>query len=242
MNAPIEAQLVPGVLRGYRAWSLLNPRVAVRMTGVEPASFGWREAIAWWAAAVLDVTDVFIRQFRPCPPVELVGRYLSEPWGVERRAVCTVEVPTIDVLYMGSRAYHGSGRQYRPLHTTPAPEPSCKCGVYAMYSPYGERYRRETGWMHVDGVVEASGRTIMNEYGFRSQAMRIIALTVPSAIPFAAFHESYPDVELFFDRRDMYAEYPVEDLSALGITLPGDQVKANEACLLADRPRLRMLS
>ena len=55
-------------------------------------------------------------------------------------------------------------------------EPWCTCGFYAHKSP-----NRATGIYDVGGVIEAWGRVLLGETGFRAQYAKIVALCGPTA-------------------------------------------------------------
>jgi hypothetical protein len=63
----------------------------------------------------------------------------------------------------------------------PAPQESCYCGWYAWYTPENVN-NFGSGNDAVDAVVEASGRVVMADKGFRAQKIRIVALTTPGIV------------------------------------------------------------
>lgn len=98
----------------------------------------------------------------------------------------------------------------------PAPNTGCKCGVYGYYKNSAIYCDDD---QTVVGVIEASGRVLMGEYGFRAQRARIVALApadprlLPELAEFIA--TAMPDVPVFSSFASLLDEFPPDDVSAL---------------------------
>lgn len=116
----------------------------------------------------------------------------------------------------GTRAVHSS------------PDMDCTCGIYAHYLPL-ESYERNN---NIFGVVEASGRILMGTRGFRAEKAKIVALAGYGDCtqwfePREKTRGIYPDevvdfctsigVPYFPTVRQMFYEFPQEDLQSLGV-------------------------
>lgn len=141
-----EDTLVMGSLRGYRSWDL-------EIFG-NPLIKGKAEQ------DLPDFTGLFA-----------VGK--SIPW----------TQPMIAGCYMYGRCpceTCGRGRQRRGVkphhHDAVVPVAECECGIYGWYTP---------GWIEKDnwwpksgavGVIEATGKVIMGQRGFRCEQAKILAI------------------------------------------------------------------
>ena len=91
-----------------------------------------------------------------------------------------------------------------PVHTTPAPQWDCRCGLYARYEPIPYSINVE-----VVGVVEAYGRVILGERGFRAEKARILGLLVPPWMGIARFlQKTYPQAQIFVTAEEMLEAFP----------------------------------
>lgn len=114
----------------------------------------------------------------------------------------------------------------RATHSSPDME--CTCGIYAHYLPL-ESYERTD---NIFGVIEASGRILMGTKGFRAEKAKIVALAGygPSTVWFTNQEKTrgiYPEpvvdfatkigVPYFPTVRQMFFEFPQEDLTSLGV-------------------------
>lgn len=128
----------------------------------------------------------------------------------------------------------GSGRE--PSH--PAPNERCGCGIYAWYRPDETRIHRGD----VFGVVAASGRALLGDYGFRAERARVVALVVPrvhvhprehltDSMRYALGHDDHRlerwcaryDVKVFQTREALVEAFPPDDVrELLGREIPPD--------------------
>lgn len=97
-----------------------------------------------------------------------------------------------------------------PVHN--APDPDCSCGVYAART-LGFLQRQYSTARDVVAVVALEGRTIEGQYGWRSQAARVVALYLRPGLltdaETALLMGHLPaGTLLFMDVRDMIAHYP----------------------------------
>jgi hypothetical protein len=152
--------LVPGSLRGYRTWRLLDRRRRVP-DGMLPLTSVSRRRVVW-------------------------GRSLAarcEPFDP------TDPVPSDD-------EHH-------------APQDGCTCGIYGWYDP------TDTGMVsaRVFGVVQASGRVLMGERGFRAERATVTAVVTRNRRLAAACEAA--GIAVYRRRRQLLRDHPPEDLSAL---------------------------
>lgn len=69
---------------------------------------------------------------------------------------------------------NGLATAYCSDHTHMPPGEFCSCGIYATFSwKIAKLYDRR--YLNVMLVVEAGGKTILHEYGFRSEQLRFVA-------------------------------------------------------------------
>ncbi len=97
-----------------------------------------------------------------------------------------------------------------PLHE--APDPGCSCGVYAVRSLEFLRRQYSTA-RDVVAVVALEGQTVEGEYGWRTQAARVVALYLRRGLLADSETEQLldhlpADARLFSDAAEMVAEYP----------------------------------
>jgi hypothetical protein len=96
-----------------------------------------------------------------------------------------------------------------------APHDGCRCGIYAYYRPDAVGPDLPG---RVFGVVEATGRILLGDRGFRAEHARILALCgSDSAMDWAA--QRYPGVASFPTPEALLEHYPPEDVSGLGIVV-----------------------
>jgi hypothetical protein len=91
----------------------------------------------------------------------------------------------------------------------PAPQDGCTCGIYGWYDP------ADTGMVsaRVFGVVEASGRVLMGERGFRAERATIKAVVTRNRRAAAACEQA--GIAVYKRRRHLLRDHPPEDLSSL---------------------------
>lgn len=105
-----------------------------------------------------------------------------------------------------------------PLHT---------CGFYAYTAISDNPYLESNHGLHVEGVVQGFGRTIIGTKGFRCGKARILAVVLPHHVTAtkiqplskydAELHEAvddgvratYPHIPVFSTREDMLREFPL---------------------------------
>lgn len=63
--------------------------------------------------------------------------------------------------------------KYDPRHNPP--EPTCSCGMYATYDFDIAKIYNRISKLNILLLVEACGKTVMHELGFRSEEMRAVA-------------------------------------------------------------------
>ncbi len=90
-----------------------------------------------------------------------------------------------------------------------APVHGCTCGLYAWYLPRNAVVLPGT----VFGVIEASGRVLMADRGFRAERARVRAVASRDAAVVAACRRA--GIETFRTRRQLLRAYPADDVSAL---------------------------
>lgn len=117
-------------------------------------------------------------------------------------------------------------------HEGPAPFPSCRCGFYAHYTPYGSFYTSVSfasgyigGYFNpipVKGVCQVSGRVIMGEKGVRAERIEILGIAPgdirylpdPSSAVMDAISERY-QIPVFGTIAEMADSFPPDDVSEL---------------------------
>ncbi len=90
-----------------------------------------------------------------------------------------------------------------------APSTTCACGIYAWYRPDDSRLIPGV----VFGVVEARGRVLLGDYGFRAEHARVTAL-VTSWPPLVAWCDEHA-IRVFRSRDDLVAALPPDDVTEL---------------------------
>lgn len=134
-------------------------------------------------------------------------------WTQPMRAGCDVE-PEHDVA--GAAPVHG-----------------CSCGLYAWYSPRHVATLPGT----VFGVVEASGRVLLADRGFRAERARVRAVATRDTAVTAACRQA--GIATFRSRRALLRSYPPDDVTALVPPPPRDWgavLRAVVAVLIAFAP------
>lgn len=112
-----------------------------------------------------------------------------------------------------SRGYPWTGGELRALCDIggehDAPFVGCACGVYGWYRPDDSRLIPGV----VFGAVEASGRVLLGDYGFRAERVRVCAL-VTSWPPLVEWCEQH-GIAVFRTRDALVAEFPPDDVDEL---------------------------
>lgn len=93
----------------------------------------------------------------------------------------------------------------------PAPVQECTCGVYAYLAP--NPLRRRPGV--VFGAIEAWGKVVIHETGFRAQHARVIALSAEiyegqESSPFAAILHANPGIAVCSTDEQLIKQYPAQ--------------------------------
>jgi hypothetical protein len=90
-----------------------------------------------------------------------------------------------------------------------SPSVGCRCGIYAWYKP------EDTGILdaRVFGVVQAFGRILMGDHGFRAERARIAAIVTRNRRIAAAC--THAGIAVYTRRRELLRDYPRDDLTAL---------------------------
>jgi hypothetical protein len=91
----------------------------------------------------------------------------------------------------------------------PSPSATCSCGIYAWYEP-GDTYILRG---RVFGVVQASGRILMGDRGFRAERTSIAAIVTRNRRIAAAC--ARVDIPVYRRRRDLLRDFPAEDRTGL---------------------------
>jgi hypothetical protein len=75
----------------------------------------------------------------------------------------------------------GARGLWRPasVHSGPAPDPRCVCGIYAFFTP--PRRRGRDRMAVVRGAVVLWGRIELHRRGMRAEFARVVALALPSS-------------------------------------------------------------
>lgn len=129
----------------------------------------------WWA-------------YRPHGGPPLKGMYA--PWGAgENHAVCLNRTAYLyswsggGVACLGDVQYSTSpGKNHEP------PDEDCSCGFYAFWGSHTSPpvvVAQNALAVHVTGVIEGYGATLMGDYGFRCQKARIVGLHVYGLLGFS---------------------------------------------------------
>jgi hypothetical protein len=93
-----------------------------------------------------------------------------------------VRWPRLEPLHATCRR-HGALGFLRPGDSThDAPAPDCRCGIYGTFDPWGvDLSEQRHPWTLVVGRVEAWGRVVLGDKGFRAAAARPLQLySLPS--------------------------------------------------------------
>lgn len=117
-------------------------------------------------------------------------------WPVTLSAECTPPEPLTDGLPEGAGAHR-------------APTAGCRCGIYAWYDPDDAGILRA----RVFGVVQASGLVVLGERGFRAERATIAAVVTRNRRLARACERA--GVAVYRRKRDLLADHPPEDLTAL---------------------------
>jgi hypothetical protein len=117
------------------------------------------------------------------------------------------------------------------------PVAGCTCGLYAWYLPGSATVALGPA----SAVVAASGRCRLGDRGFRAEAARIEAVTLPGHLwwnPWALARvrrmlaTRYPGARVYATARRMIRDHPPQDVSALGIDPPADRSRGYRAAVL----------
>jgi hypothetical protein len=90
-----------------------------------------------------------------------------------------------------------------------APRAGCNCGIYGWYRPDDAGILRA----NVFGAIEASGRIVMGERGFRAERARITAVATRDRRVAAACTGA--GIAVYRRRRDLLRDHPPDDVSSL---------------------------
>jgi hypothetical protein len=91
----------------------------------------------------------------------------------------------------------------------PAPRAGCNCGIYGWYAPDDAGILSAS----VFGAIEASGRVLIGERGFRAERARITAMATRNRRVAAACTRA--GIAVYRRRRDLLRDHPPDDLSSL---------------------------
>lgn len=112
-----------------------------------------------------------------------------------------------------SRGYPWIGAQLRAVCDIggehDAPYQQCACGIYGWYRADDSRLIPGV----VFGAVEASGRVLLGDYGFRAEHARVTGL-VTTWRPLVEWCDAH-DVRVFRSRRELVAALPPDDVTEL---------------------------
>lgn len=89
------------------------------------------------------------------------------------------------------------------------PGEACTCGIYGWYRPDEARLHQGD----VFGVVEATGRVLLGDFGFRAERARIVALV--SEYEPIQHYWTHRGVPVFEDRKALLAAFPPQDVREL---------------------------
>jgi hypothetical protein len=105
-------------------------------------------------------------------------------------------------------------------------DPDCECGFYAYTNTAEDNpYLRTDRNLHVQGVIQGWGRTVIGTKGFRCTLARIVAIVLPMYIHDQlssaqqekaercerALRRTYPDIPVFDSVPAMLDAYPLHD-------------------------------
>jgi hypothetical protein len=145
------------------------------------------------------------RTWRPVSRYARVGDGLLPLTSVTRRHVLWSRVLAADCI-----SDDPAGAGLDPSESTHrAPQPGCKCGIYAWYAPH------DTAMLtaRVFGVVRASGLVLMGDRGFRAERMEITAIvTRKRHVAEACARQG---IAVYRRRRDLLRDHPPEDPTSL---------------------------
>jgi hypothetical protein len=178
-----EAQLIPGTLRGYRCWNVIETAALSSMLGyLSRVKTTTPTHIDGVLTSVSTPNDwLTVEQEAVCKPRGQVGR------SFHYHVVSQIAAQPPSVLL--------SGMTYEIIHTSDetvirwscvrddcdvaraqshsAPAPGCRCGIYGWYD-LNDAMVEHSG--EVLGVIEVSGRVILGTRGFRAERAKIVAL------------------------------------------------------------------
>jgi hypothetical protein len=98
---------------------------------------------------------------------EIVSPLARMPWGAgPMRAECLPSCRGASGLWRAPSAHSG-----------PAPDPSCVCGLYALFTPPGNRGRERLAV--VRGAVVLWGRIELHRLGMRAEFAQMVTLALP---------------------------------------------------------------
>lgn len=133
------------------------------------------------------------------------------PWGVVTTAVCAAPTDAVE-------------------HQHAAPADGCACGIYGWYRPDDTAILPSS----VFGVVEASGRVLLGDRGFRAERARIRAVVTRRRRIATACRAA--GIEVYSRKRDLIAAWPPEDITGL---VPEAAQRSNDP-VLTPRRRQRL--
>lgn len=100
-------------------------------------------------------------------------------------------------------------------HCLSAPQSECRCGLYAYYGEEElisdmENCGEIFWYVRIPGIIQASGKIILHQYGFRAEKATIKALCHYDSRVRLPLALTYPDVEIFKTMNEMTKAYPQE--------------------------------
>lgn len=111
-----------------------------------------------------------------------------------------------------------TGKDARPPHVVPSE--TCTCGIYGWYRPDDVRLHQG----EVFGAVEATGLTLLGDFGFRTEKARIVALATDYE-PLQHYW-THRGVPVFDTREALLREFPQQDVRELiGHDIPDTPVE-----------------
>lgn len=187
----VDDMLVPGTLRGYRTFGLGRRGLdRVSSTGID--DYEW---------------DLLEPAPAECMATERSRWWLSQktPPTPGRLCPCGCGMP----------GYFVSGpprEEQGPVAMHAAPHKDCRCGFYGWYDPRDHRMVPAS----LTAVIEASGRIVLGEHGFRAERARVVAVALPTAgPPYLDPGIRQAQVQVFRTAEEMFEAYPQQDMSEL---------------------------
>lgn len=215
-------ELVPGVLRGYRAWRL---RGRSKPTGLHSRfnSFSWEPEYSPDLLPVTCYPDVSWRRglnTAGCRVRDSVGRVATR-LGMDPDRFLSTCATTGGRLTGAFIDAHGSS-WHAPTDSSPAAK--CSCGFYSYYDRFSEEFLGTRAGVH--GSVRAYGKVLLGPRGFRAEKVEVEAICmshnlnelVPDANNRARLVgnvAAYYNVPWFWSQEELLRAFPPNDLTAL---------------------------